>query len=227
MSTTTRVAAAASVVLMPVTAGIGDQLRMRADSSDTTDQTLAQLAAIHDHAGLYAAASWFFYAAALLTIPMTVVLWQLAVRRSRRWAWAGAVLGALSAVGQFAHLMGELAMNQVFAGSADLAAAARISMEVEQNLLANALIVPFLLGLMIAPAAQAIALRRARVTPLWAMVAVLVGVVLLMVFGSSPVGSAAWALLLVVGFAPAAAAALRPGIANPAATVATSAPAPA
>lgn len=213
MRTMTRVAAAASVVLMPAALGVGDQLRMRADTTDVAgtglDHASAELAAVHAHAGTYAAASWFFYAAALLTIPMTIVLWRLAVPRARRWAWAGATLGALAAVGQFAHLMGEFAMTQIFAGSADPAAAARISLEWDQNVLSNALIVPYLLGVLLAPAVQAVALRRGRVVPLWAMISVLAGAAVMVVGGSSPVGSAVWAVLVVAGFVPAAAAAVR------------------
>lgn len=232
MRTTTRTAAAASVVLMPLFIGIGDQLRIRADGSDQLtgsglDQTVTLLRSVHAHAGLFAAASWFFYAAALLTVPMTIVLWRLAVQRSRRWAWAGAVLGALSALGQFAHLMGEFAMTQVFAGHADLVAAAGISLESDRNVLGTALIVPFLLGMVIAPAVQAVALRRARVVPLWSMIAVLLAAAAMVVFGSAPAGSAAWTILLIAGFAPAAAAAMRPSPARRAEAATASAPVPA
>jgi len=231
MSTMTRVAAAASIILMPATVGVGDQLRMRADTVEASgtglDRATAELAAVHAHAGTYAVASWVFYAAALLTIPMTIALWRLAVARSRRWAWAGATLGALAAVGQFAHLMGEFAMTQVFAGSADPVAAARISLEWDQNALSNALIVPYLVGVLLAPAVQAVALRRARVVPLWAMIAVLAGSAVMVVGGSSPAGSAAWTVLLVAGFVPAAATAVRGGLARGNTVPAAAAPVPA
>lgn len=230
MSTMTRLAAAASVVLMPAAVGVGDQLRMRADTTGTVgtgiDQTTAELAAVHAHSGTYASASWFFYLAALLTIPMTVVLWRLAVRGAPRLAWAGATLGALSAVGQFAHLMGEFATTQALAASADPASAARISSELDGNTLANALIVPYLLGVLLAPAVQAIALRRAGVVPLWAMVAVLAGAAVMVVGGSSPAGSAVWTVLLVAGLVPAAAAAAR-GVRHSGTGAARTAPVPA
>jgi len=231
MSTMTRVAAAASIILMPTAVGVGDQLRMRADTVEASgtglDRATAELAAVHAHAGTYAVASWVFYAAALLTIPMTIALWRLAVARSRRWALAGAALGALAAVGQFAHLMGEFAMTQVFAGSADPVAAARISLEWDQNALSNALIVPYLVGVLLAPAVQAVALRRARVVPLWAMIAVLAGSAVMVVGGSSPAGSAAWTVLLVAGFVPAAATAVRGGLARGNTVPAAAAPVPA
>jgi hypothetical protein len=71
-----------------------------------------------------------------------------------------------------------------------------------------ALFTPFFLTL-ICPIPQAIGLRRARVLPLWACLSVVAGTVLFAVLGSTPWSTALWAVLVIVGYAPAAAAMLR------------------
>lgn len=147
-TTTTQKLVAASLVCMPVTVGVADELRVRARHHDGAVglgwSCPRRAGTLHAHTGTYAAASWVHYGAAVLTVPMTLIAWRLAVVRSPRWARA--VLGTLFALGQFAHLMGELAMTQVFAAGPDPSTLAQLSAAVDRNALSIALIVPFLVG---------------------------------------------------------------------------------
>lgn len=216
MTSTARTAAGLSVLLMPVAFAAGDLLRMYAIASPASDaagedelrRTMAEFAAVQAHRGTYELASWLFYAGAVLTIPMVLVLWRLAVDGSRRWAWAGATLGTLFVVGQFAHLLGEFGATLGFAASAD-PEAARFALEWHSNGFSSAVVAPFVIGIMLAPIVQAIALKRAGVIPLWGMLAVTGASVLLTVVGSTPVTTVVWAVLMVAGLAPAALMAIR------------------
>jgi len=210
-------AAGVSVLLAPILIAVGDQFRMLATASEEAgnlqewgvEQAMADFLAIDAHRGAYETASWIFYAAAVMTIPALLVVWRLAVHRSPRWAWAGVALGVCSVAGQFVHLMGHFGANQVFSAQEDLEGAAQLLVDWEGNVFSMAVFAPYLIGLLFAPMVQAISLKRARVIPWWALVAVVVGSVLFAVLGSTPVVSTIWAVLLVAGFAPAAALAIR------------------
>jgi hypothetical protein len=75
------------------------------------------------------------------------------------------------------------------------------------------------LGLLLAPVFQSIALFRAKVLPVWAMVSVIIGQIVFAVLQSNPAGTPAYGVLLLVGFLPAALLSIRgTGAANTAAT---------
>ena len=204
--------AALTVLAWPILLAVGDQLRIRAAAETTTTddygvrEVIADFAAIDAHRGLYETASWIFFVAAVLTVPAVVVLWRLSVDRSPRWAWAGAVLGGAAAAGQFVHL-NYFAANQGFSGYDDRAVAADLYLASSETAFGAAIFVPYLVGMLLAPLVLAVALKRAGVVPLWAVVAVAAGTAVFAVLGSSLGGSALWALLLVAGFAPAVRAA--------------------
>jgi hypothetical protein len=218
MRRNTRIVAGASIVLAPLCFGIADQVRMVADPPDTVgmvnpdygvETAAASLANIQANPTPFLAASWIGYAGVLLTIVALVAIWSLAVGRAPRWAWAGAVIATLGAFGQTVHLASYFGLSQVLAGQDDLTAAAGIMIAAEENAFFMALFVPFILGMLLAAIVQVIALRRARVVPRWALVAVVGGTVLMAVTGSVPWASAVYTVLVVAGFAPAALAMLR------------------
>jgi hypothetical protein len=207
-----RVVLAASIMLAPLTLGIGDQLRMRVmppDQDEWSDFVVAMLGSVAADSGLWTAVSYTFYLAMFLGITATIAIWRLSVARAPRWAWAGAILGGLGVLGEAVHLTAHFATLGAFASYEDPAVAAELYMTLEQHSFAMALFTPYLLGIL-ALIPQAVGLRRARVIPLWAMLALVGGLVTMMVAGgSTPVVSAAFTLLVVIGFTPAALAMLR------------------
>jgi hypothetical protein len=214
-----RILGGLSVVAAPLAFGIGDQLRMAAEHNndlgvvsgdDLVAETTGQLASVQANLGLFQAASWFFYAAALLTIPALVTIWWLSAGRSPRWAWTGASMAALGVIGQTVHLTGYFGLMQVTSQSADLEQAARLHVALDENVFVGAMFfIPFLLCSLGCFLPQAIGLRRARVVPLWSCLAIVAATVLMFTMGSVPWTSALWATLMVIGFAPAAIAAMR------------------
>ena len=212
MKKRTRVVLAASIVLAPLTFGIGDQLRMRAMPADQeawSDFVAAMLESVAADSGLWTAASYTFYLAMFLGVAATIAIWRLSVARAPRWAWAGAILGGLGAIGEAVHLTAHFATLGAFASYEDRALAAELYMVLEEHPFAMALFVPFLLGIF-ALIPQAVGLRRARAIPLWATLALVGGLVTMMVAGgSTPLASAVFTVLAVIGLSPAALAMLR------------------
>lgn len=215
----TRRTVALVALAWPLMLGVGDQLRLRA-SAEATDgdygvqQVMADFAAINMHRGLYETASWIFFAAAVATIPAVILLWRLAVARSPRWAWAGAVLGAAAAAGQFVHL-NYFAANQGFSSHDAPAVAAELYLASSETGFGAAIFVPYIVGMLLAPLVLAIALKRAGVIPVWALIAVVIGTAVFTVLGSSQGGSAVWSVLLAIGFLPVVRAARSERSAEP------------
>ena len=202
------VASGVCLLAWPVVLVIADLIRMTADTSDG-DGTLGVLTAISANLGAFQLSGWLFYLLAVLTIPVTILLWRLAVDRSPKLAWTGAVLGAMFVAGQFVHLSAYFGQMQAFAQQSDLAVAVELVDAQATGGFAAALFAPYLVGLLLAPLFQSIALFRAKVLPVWAMGAVIVGQVVFAVLQSNPVGTSAYGLLLLVGFLPAALLAIR------------------
>lgn len=204
---------AAATLAFPITIVVGDFFRIRAEKGmlgdgTTVESVVSQLEAVEANSGSFAVASWMFYAAAILTIPMVLFLWRLAVDRSPRWAWVAALLGACSVMGQIAHCMSYFAPIQAYAsGDHELGAQAMIALT--ESLYGLAVFAPYLLGIMLFPPVAAIALRRAEVLPLWAMVAVIVGSVLFVSMADLWWVTALWGAALIAGFAPAVQHGLR------------------
>jgi hypothetical protein len=224
-----RAVGAASIVAAPLAIGIGDQVRMSAEGGGEQvgvvqewgqDQAVAQVSAIAEHSGQFAAASWLFLLGALLTIPALLGIWSISVGRSSRWAWTGAVLAMLGVIGQVVHLALYFALQQAYAAGLGGELGYEVDSALEQVPFAMVIFMPFFLSFL-APIPQSIGLRRARVVPLWAVVALIAGVMAMMLLGSTPVTSLVWTALTVAGFAPAAVAfgrgtGARPSIEMPA-----------
>jgi hypothetical protein len=217
MSPVKRLIGASSILLVPLFLGIGDQLRMAAepptglggvDPEYGVAEAAATLASIDEHRGLFLAASCVVLAAVLLAFPAMLAIWRLEVDRSPRWAWAGAILAALGIIGESVHLVGYFGLSLVFSAFHDPDVAAELFVATGFHPFVIALFIPFLLGVL-APIPQVVGLRRARVVPMWAAVAVVMGVPIMVVAGSTPVTSAATTILLVVGLLPAARAMLH------------------
>jgi hypothetical protein len=202
------VAAGVCLVAWPVVLVIADLIRMTADAHDG-DDTLGVLTAISANLGTFQLAGWLFYLLAILTIPVTILLWRLAVDRSPKLAWTGAVLGTMSVTGQFVHLSAYFGSMQALAQQSDLAVAAESADALGMTGFASALFAPYLIGLILAPLFQSIALFRAKVLPAWAMGSVIVGQVVFAVLQSTTVGTSVYGLLLLAGFLPAALMAIR------------------
>jgi hypothetical protein len=217
MGRTTRFVGGASIVLAPLAWGVADQLRMAAeppakagviDTEHGVESVLADLTAISANEGLFIAAASLAYAGALLTIPALLAIWRLSVDRSPRWAWTGAVMAVLGVAGQMVHVMSYQGLMLAALRHEDRKAAAQFIVDAESTPFVLALFAPFFFTLLCA-VPQAIGLRRARVIPLWASLAVVAATVFFLVVGSTPWSSALWTGLLVVGMVPAAAAMLR------------------
>jgi hypothetical protein len=217
MGQSTRLVGGASIVLAPLAAGTSDQLRMAAEPPTSAgianpafgvESVLANLAAISGNQGLFTTAAVLAYLAALLTIPALLAIWRLSVDVSARWAWTGAVMSALGVVGQVVHLIGYYGLTLTALRQPDREAAAQLIVDAESTPFVIAVFVPFFFALLCA-IPQAVGLRRASVIPLWASVAIVAATVTFLFVGSTPWSSAIWAILLVIGFIPAAAAMLR------------------
>lgn len=195
-----------ALLAWPVVFVVADLIRMDSDEGETT---LATLTSISQHPGTFQLAGWLMYVVAVLTVPVTILLWRLAVDRSPKMAWAGAVLGVLSLIGQVVHLVGYYAVSLGAAKSGDLELSAALLDDIASTPLAAALFVPYLLGIVLGPLVQAVALKRAKVIATWGMVAVIVGQLMFGVAGSSVITTPLWGALFLVGFAPAALAAIR------------------
>ena len=98
--------------------------------------------------------------------------------------------------------MGYFAPLKVYAvGDHQLGARAQVALS--GDVYGLAVFAPYLLGIMLFPPVSAIALRRARVIPIPALAAVLVGSVVFAVLAGPWWATVVWGAGLLVGFAPA------------------------
>jgi hypothetical protein len=194
MNRSTRVVGGAAIVLTPLVIAVADQLRMLAEGTSSAgvvnteygvDTVLADLAAIEENQALFTLSSALSYLAVPLAVAALLSIWWLSVGRSRRWAWAGALLAGAGALGTMVHILGYHGMSLAALGVADREGAAELMVAAERTPFVIALFTPFFLTL-ICPIPQAIGLRRARVLPLWACLSVVAGTVLFAVLGSTP-----------------------------------------
>jgi hypothetical protein len=210
----TKVLLGASIVLAPLILGSADQLRMSVmppDGEYGEAVVVAMLESIAANETTWTAVSYLNYVGLFLSIGALLAIWRLSVDRAPRWAWAGVLLAGVGVIGAAVHLMGHFATLGAFATHEDPVVAAGLYLQLEENGFAMALFVPFLLGLL-AIIPQAVGLRRARVIPIWAAVAIGVGVVSMIVAGgSTPVATGLYTALVVVGLTPAAIAMVRSG----------------
>lgn len=220
MTSNTRwtVVGATCLLLTPAVTAAADIARMWAESSgattgivdaDAADQTAAMLTAIADRLGTYQLASWLALVAALLAVPAVATVRRLTAARTPRWSLAVLVIGGCLVVGQFVHLMGYFAWNQVLATLPDRQAAIAVANVIGGNAFGQAVFAPYLIGVLLFWPAAAVALYRARQLPRWALVLVLLAGLAMAVLGSSYGVSPAWAGATTLGLLPILLAQLR------------------
>lgn len=205
------VVAATCLLLTPAVTAAADVVRMRVESSgattgivdgDAAGQAPAMLSAISAELGAYQLASWLALAAAVLAVPAVVTVRRLTTCHTRRWSLAALVIGGCLVVGEFVHLMGYYAWNQILAALPDRQAAVAVSNAVGGNVFGQVVFAPYLIGVLLFWPVAAIALYRARRLPGWALVLVLLAGLAMATLGSSFVVSPAWAVATTVGMLP-------------------------
>ena len=203
---------AASIALWPLCFGVADGLRLIAigDGDQVGDggvsrqqQAVAETGSVAAHLVLFQVVSWLFLAAALLTVPAALSIWSLSVGRSRAWAWTGVVMAMLGVVGQLVHVVVEFGLQQAYASGFDATAGFTLDQLLQHQVFVSVMFAPFFL-VVLAPIVQAIGLRRARVTPIWAVGVVVIGSAVAVGVGSVNWSSAVVAVLWVAGTTPAA-----------------------
>ncbi|NMD46918.1 MAG: hypothetical protein GYA85_09165 [Propionibacterium sp.] len=199
------------LLLAPLLSMAADLARMQAEQSGAlagivsetgSDQLAAMLAAIDANLGLYQVASWLALAAAVVAIPAVGAVRRLTVARSPRWSAAAFFTGICLVIGEFVHLMGYYAWNQMLVASPDRQAAVELGMQTEQNVFGLVVFAPYLIGVLLFWPFAGVALWRSRLIPVWSLGLVLAGAVVMIVAGSSFITSPVSAIATVVGLAP-------------------------
>lgn len=195
-----------SLVAWPIALGVASLIENTAgyNSVPETDDA-GFFAAVAANPGAWAAASFAFLAAALLTLACVPAVWCLSVARAPIWAWVAAVMGTLFAFGQIVHLM---SWRVLIPGLADSDLSGEQAMAMMSGMDAQpffmVIFMPFLIGITLAPLALAVALWRGRVAPVWSPVLAAVAGVGAMVLGTESLPTAlGYVALLVAAFAPA------------------------
>ncbi|WP_041789854.1 hypothetical protein [Microlunatus phosphovorus] len=206
------------LLLTPLVTMAADIVRMMAERSGAlvgmvsgtgADQTAAMFATIEANLGTYQLASWLALAAAIVAIPGVAAVRTLTADRSPRWSMAALITGICLVIGEFVHLMGYYAWNQILVAFPDREAAIAVSDLTQQNVFGLVVFSPYLIGVLLFWPFAAVALWRSRAIPIWAFVLVLVGGLVMTVAGSSYLTSPVWAIATTVGLAPALVTQLR------------------
>ena len=199
------------LLLTPLVTMAADIARMAAErsgalvgliSASGADEATAMFAAIDANRGTYHLASWLALAAAILSIPAVAAVRGLTAHRSPRWSMAATITGICLVIGQFVHLLGYYAWNQILVALPDRAAALAVVELTGQSVFGQVVFSPYLIGVLLFWPFAAVALWRSRGIPLWAFVLVLVGALVMIVAGSSYLTSPVVAMATVVGMAP-------------------------
>lgn len=178
--------------------------------ADATSDQEGFLAAIAANSALWNTFGVLMLAMALLTAAWVPAVWRHSVDRTPRWAWAAAIVGTLFALGQMVHLVSWVVLNAALATSVEASEALAVVEAIESSWFFGLIFVPYLLGAVLAPPLAAVALRRARFIPTWAMVVVMAASVAGFILGTdNPIGVAVYSVLLITGFTPAVVRVLR------------------
>lgn len=200
------------MVLVPVLVMAADLLRMVAESNGSatggfdpkagTAAMEATMASIAAHAGIYGVATVITFVAALVGVPAVVLGWRLSVGATPVMAWVAAGVGVLFVIGRVTHTFTAFALPLFLAQTMTPADGAAFYAGVNQPWSTTLVIIPAVLGIALWFPLLAAALYRARVIPLWAMMSMLAGTVVLMVMGSSFIATPVFAALTVAGLLP-------------------------
>lgn len=209
---------ATCLVLTPLVTAAADLARMWAESSGATTgiidtdadaQVSSLLTAIAAEPGIYQLASWLALAAAVLAVPAVATVRGLTIDRTPRWSLAALLIGGCLVVGEFVHLMGYFAWNQILAGLPDHQAAVAVTTATGHNTFGLVVFAPYLIGMLLFWPVAGIALYRAGQLGRWALALVLLAGLAMAVLGSSYVVSPAWAGATTAGLLPVLVARLR------------------
>lgn len=199
------------LLLTPLVNAAADIARMVAEqtgalvgmiSESGADETTAMFAAIEANSGTYQLASWLALIAAILAIPGVAAVRGLTANRSPRWSMAATITGICLVVGEFVHLMGYFAWNQILVAFPDREAAIAVAGLTQQNAFGLTVFSPYLIGVLLFWPFAAVALWRSRAIPVWAFVLVLAGALVMTVAGSSFLTSPISAIVTTAGLAP-------------------------
>jgi hypothetical protein len=198
MDTLARVTGGFALIAAPITLVASELLYVSGP-----DDPARGLAVIAAHQSSWRAANLLGLLAAALFIPAIVALASLPGRgRGRRWAVAGAVLGAVGIVGYAAHTGTFIVIGQMAKQSGDRDAMAGLFYSLEGNAAFGVVLGLFLVGLYLGLVLLMVGAWRAGRVPLWSVLCVVTAVVLAsvpIVDGGEYVAEA----LVVVGLAAA------------------------
>ncbi|NVM94070.1 hypothetical protein [Arthrobacter wenxiniae] len=212
------VAAALALLATPILVVVADLLRMAADGSVQATgglggeggpaATESMMESIQDNPELFGVAAVLTFAAAFTAVPAVILGWRLGAPTARVMAWAAAVLGVLFVFGRVTHTFTAYGLPLILADQLGTGGAARLYDALNLHWATAMVIVPAIAGIALWFPLLAVALYRSRAIPLWAMVSVLAGTVVLMALGSSIIATPIFWVLTVAGLWPAAASVL-------------------
>lgn len=206
------VAAAWMMVFTAMLLVAADLLRMTADSSGAITGTIdptagaatmeASLSSIANNPGLHGAATVLTFLTAFVAVPAVLLGWRLTVKATPALAWITAIVGLLFVFGRVIHTVTAFALPLILAQTMPADQAGQLYQEVNLHWAGTLVIVPTIVGIALWLPLLAVALYRAHVILLPAMISVLLGTIVLMVLGSSYVATPIFGVLTVAGLLP-------------------------
>ncbi|MDO5751546.1 hypothetical protein [Arthrobacter sp.] len=206
------VAAAWMIVCTAVLLVAADLLRMMADSSGAITGTIdsnagaasmeASLASIANNPGVHGAATVLTFLTAFVAVPAVLLGWRLCVNATPVLAWITATVGLLFVFGRVIHSVTAFALPLILAQTMPADQAGQLYQEINLHWSSALVIIPTIVGIALWFPLLAVALYRAHVIPLLAMISVLVGTVVLLVLGSSYLATPIFGVLTVAGLLP-------------------------
>lgn len=207
------------LVLTPVLLVAADLLRMsgEADGRATgsvdvnagADSLVANFAAIASNTLPYGVATVITYILAFVAVPAVLLGWSMTAKATPVLAKGAVVVGLLFVFGRVTHTFTAFALPMILVEQLPTAQAAQLYAALNLHWAAALVIIPTVIGIALWFPLLAVALYRAHVIPLWAMVSMLLGSVVLLLLGSSFVATPIFGVLTVAGLLPAVRAAVR------------------
>jgi hypothetical protein len=200
--------AVVSLVLGPFVWAVADLLRRLVDHSNGSDATLI-LHAIADHPGLWHLAASLSLLGAVLTVPGLVAAIGLVRGRGAVLTGVGGYLFGLGLLASLSHMVESYGFYGIVERSG-LPTSTALTLDDTSYPVLSIVTVLFIAGLVLGQLLLLVGLRRARLVPIWAVVACVVDVVAGSTGGVAAgiVGVLAW----VATFAPVALAVHRDGV---------------
>lgn len=212
------------LVLAPLLLVAADLLRMSAeengratggvDVNADANSLMANFAAIAGNRATYGVATVVTFVLAFVAVPAVLLGWSMTAKATPVLAKVAAVVGLLFVFGRVTHTFTAFALPMILVEQMPIAEAAQLYAALNLHWAAALVIIPTVIGIALWFPLLAVALYRARIIPVWAMVSTLLGSVVLMVLGSSFVATPIFGVLTVVGLLPAVRAVVSRGVAR-------------